>query len=79
MFRLYEKGSNFLLGEITEDQFEFLSDLLEEESSSDTDYYITQDTLDLFEAEGGDPALTKMLRDALGEREDMEIRWEKKE
>jgi processive 1,2-diacylglycerol beta-glucosyltransferase len=31
--------------------------------------------VDGFEEEGADPALVALLRKALGEREEMEIRW----
>jgi hypothetical protein len=68
-----EKGAR--LGEITEDQLQFLVDQLEEESSDDRDYYINRPTLELFESQGADPALLGILRQALGDREDMEIEW----
>jgi K+-sensing histidine kinase KdpD len=68
---------NTPIGSITEAQLQFLVDQLEEESAEDTDYYLTRDTLDLLAADGADPALLDLLRGALGERADMEIRWER--
>ena len=76
MAKLYNKDSGTLLGEINERQLQFLVDELEEEDSSDRDYYINRDQVDIFEENGADAQLVQMLRAALGENEDMEIRWE---
>ena len=76
MIRLYDTESDALLGSITEIQLEFLMNELEEESSSDRDYFITTDTVDMLEANGADPELLTVLRDALADREEVEIRWE---
>jgi processive 1,2-diacylglycerol beta-glucosyltransferase len=75
MIRLYDKDTGAALGSITEAHLKFLVDQLEEEDSEDKDYYINQATLDLFEQEGADRQLIATLRKALGNREDMEIRW----
>ena len=75
MIQLYDKETGASLGAITEDQLEFLVDQLEQESPEDRDYYINEPTLDAFEEAGADPALVALLRKALGEREEMEIRW----
>ena len=75
MIQLYDKETGASLGAITEEQLQFLADQLEEESPQDRDYYINEPTLDAFEAAGADPALLALLRKALGEREEMEIRW----
>ncbi len=65
------------LGTLTDAQFQILVDALEEESATDQDYYINVDTVDSLEEQGADPQLISMLRRALGEREDMDIRWER--
>ena len=75
MIQLYDKETGASLGAITEEQLQFLADQLEEESSEDRDYYINEPTLDAFEEAGADPALLALLPKALGEREEMEIRW----
>jgi processive 1,2-diacylglycerol beta-glucosyltransferase len=75
MIELRDKDSGALIGDITEAQLKFMIDQLEEEYSEDTDYYINQPTLDMFESAGADPGLLNTLRKALGKREDMEIRW----
>ena len=76
MIKLYDKETGKLLGTIREEQLRFLINQLEEESSDDTDYYINRATIEVLDQEGGDPALVGLLREGLGEREDMEIRWE---
>jgi processive 1,2-diacylglycerol beta-glucosyltransferase len=75
MIRLFDAESDAPLGTITEAQLEFLMDELEEESSTDRDYYINVATVDMLEEDGADPALLTLLREALSDREDMEIRW----
>ena len=76
MIKLYDKETGRLLGTIREEQLRFLINQLEEESPDDTDYYINRATVEVLEQEGGDPALVNLLRAGLGEREEMEIRWE---
>lgn len=75
MIQLCDKASGAPLGTISDEQFQFMVDQLEEESSADTDYYINGPTLDMFEENGADPTLLAALRQALGAREDMEIVW----
>ncbi|HEX5036348.1 MAG TPA: galactosyldiacylglycerol synthase [bacterium] len=78
MITLREKASNRLIGQVTEEQFQFLNDHLEEESENDDDYFLTPDTIDMLADDGADEALVELLRNALGEKDDLEIRWEKK-
>jgi processive 1,2-diacylglycerol beta-glucosyltransferase len=75
MIKLYDLQSGDLVGELTEEQFGFLASELEEESSEDQDYYLNQATVDMLEADGADPGLIAVLRQALGAKEDMDIRW----
>ena len=78
MIDLRDKETGQVIGAVSEEQLQFLVDRMEEESVDDRDYYINADTLDLFEEEGIDPELLRMLKDALGSREDMEIVWARK-
>jgi len=55
MVKLYNNTTNILLGEITQDQLQFLVDQLEEESLEDKDYAITPMTLGYFHESGIDP------------------------
>lgn len=77
MIALHEKGTNRSLGSISEAQLKFMIDQLEEESLEDQDYAISPMLLDYFESENADPALVSLLRDALGDKDEMEIVWEK--
>lgn len=77
MIQITESQSGKSLGTITEEQLEFLEEWLEEESAEDQDYYLTSETVDMLEEEGGDAQLIGMLREALAGREAVEIRWSK--
>ena len=77
MINLHDKNTQQLIGEISEEQLQFLIDELVEEDSTDQDYYINRDQLDQLEKKGGDEALIQMLRAALVTKEDMDIIWTK--
>ena len=77
MINLHDKNTQELIGEISEEQLQFLIDELVEEDSTDQDYYINRDQLDQLEKNGGDEALIQMLRDAMGTKQDMDIIWSK--
>jgi hypothetical protein len=76
VIKLYDKETGKLLGTIREEQLRFLVNQLEEESPDDTDYYLNKATMEMLEQAGAEPALVRLLQQALGEREEMEIRWE---
>lgn len=75
MIKVYDEATGTVYGTITEEQLQALVGQLEEESREDTDYYINSATLDMFEQRGVDAGLLALLRRALGDREDMDIRW----
>jgi hypothetical protein len=75
MIQLRNKDTGSLIGNITEEQLQFLIDQLEEEFEEDRDYYINRDTITLLEKRGADPALLDLLNRALGDNPDMEIVW----
>ena len=75
MITLRDKETGAVLGTITDEQLEFLTDQLEEESLVDRDYYLNETTLEVFAEQGIDPQLLELLRKALGNREEMEIQW----
>lgn len=75
MVYLSEKGTGKPLGQISEDQLQYLIDNLEEEWLEDRDYAITPLLLQYFESRNADPELVSLLRDALGGREVIEIVW----
>ena len=75
MIQLRDKDTGSVLGDITEEQLQFLIDNMEEESSDDTDYYLNRSMLEMLQEKGPDPDLMALLEAALGDREDMEIEW----
>jgi hypothetical protein len=78
MIDLYNNATNKLIGSITEADLKVLVDALEEESSEDQDYYIDQATIDVIGDGTATDHLLKVLRDALGSSEGIDIRWEKR-
>ena len=75
MIELHDAERGTRLGTISDEQLQFLVDALEEESSTDKDYYISVDTVDMLEEDGADRQLIDILRRALGGREGVDIRW----
>lgn len=76
MIQLFDARSGNHIGDVSEAHLAFMRSQLEEEGVEDQDYYINGATLDLFESRGADPVLVTLLRQALGTRDDMDIRWE---
>jgi hypothetical protein len=75
MVELRDKETKRPVGSISEEQLRFLTEQLEEESATDRDYYLNQDTIDLLAEQGADAGLLDVLRKALGGREEAEIEW----
>ena len=75
MIKIYSAESGEVVGEISEEQFAFLQDQLEEEHAADRDYYLTEDTIATLEQAGADTALAGVLRTALGGTKGAEVRW----
>jgi len=78
MIDVYNNETNQLIGSITEADLQVLIDRLEEESSEDQDYYIDQATLDVIGDGQATEHLMKILRQALGTAEGVEIRWQRR-
>jgi len=77
MIHLYNDATGELLGSITEADLKVLMDVLEEESSDDRDYYIDRATIDVIGDGRATEHLLKILRDAVGEGDGVDIRWER--
>lgn len=75
MIELHDAERGTRLGTITDQQLKVLVDALEEESTEDTDYYISADTIDMLEEDGADAQLLGLLRGALAGRVGMDVRW----
>lgn len=79
MIELRNKATGQRLGSVTEEQLRFLIDHLEEESHDDRDYYLNTTTLDALAGKSADGELIGLLRQALGERGEVEIEWSRKD
>ncbi len=75
MIVLALKDSGTVVGRITEEDFQFLVDQLEEETEEDTDYFITMATVDLLVQHGGSESLTQVLEQALSGSDGVELSW----
>ena len=63
------------VGELSDEQLDVLVDNLEEEWPEDRDYFINRPMLDMLKQRGADPGLLRMLTQALGNREEVDILW----
>jgi hypothetical protein len=79
IINLYNAETNDLLGAITEADLKVLADALEEESLTDTDYFISPDTIEMIGDGRATDHLLNLLRKAIGNSEGMEVRWQRVE
>jgi hypothetical protein len=63
------------VGEIDDEQLDFLIDNLEEEWADDRDYYLNRDMLAMLEEKGADRGLLDVLRNAIGDKDEVEFVW----
>ncbi len=75
MINLRDKDTGAYIGVISPEQRQFMIDQLVEESDEDQNYWLNRDTIDMFVANGADPALVELLQTAMGERTEMEVEW----
>jgi processive 1,2-diacylglycerol beta-glucosyltransferase len=75
MVYLYNQATEELLGEINEDELQFLIDQMEEESTKDQDYSITSMEIAYFTQNGATPHLIDLLKQALGDKQEVIILW----
>ena len=61
------------VGELSEEQLDFLIDNLEEEWPEDRDYFINRPMLEMLKARGADSVLLHMLSEALANRDEVDI------
>jgi hypothetical protein len=74
MVALTRKSDNSSLGEISEDELQFLVDNLEEdEGLGDNEYNITRMTLEYLRENGLSPHLAQVLETALGDQDEVDI------
>ena len=73
--RLTEKDSGRALGTISQEDFQLLVDHMEEESSTDRDYYVEHTAIDALESLGASADFVALLRTAVGESEGIDVVW----
>ena len=78
MYALYVKADHRYLGDISDEELQFLIDNLEEESLNDTDYDLSRLTLEYLRGNGLSPRLAQLLDGALADQDDVEIVYEPK-
>ena len=75
--RISDKSNGRMIGEISDQDFQFLVDQLEEESSRDTDYFVDQATVEILQAAGGSASLVSLLTTAVGSTDGVDITWQR--
>ena len=76
MVTLRDKETSAVLGSISEEDLKLLVDAFEEENRNDRDYYVDKATIDLLEDQvAGSANVVTLLREALGNREGIDIVW----
>jgi hypothetical protein len=73
MIELYDKETHTYIGTISDEELQFLIDNLEEENLIDKDYYLNRATLEFLKERGISAHLAKLLEDAMGDRDEIEI------
>ena len=73
--KLYDNRSGALVGEVTDDDVQFLIDQLEEEHDADVAYYVNADTLEFLRERNARPELIEVLTRAIATQGDAELRW----
>lgn len=77
MIVLHNKVTDKYLGEISEEDLQFLIDNLEEEGSGDTDYYLNETTLEKLKEAGMNPAVAELIENEMDENKEVEIIYKK--
>ena len=74
---LHNASSGALLGDISDQDAQFLVDQLVEESEDDDDYYIDVNTVEMLEAAGASESLLTILKNAVSSSAGLDVRLEK--
>jgi hypothetical protein len=77
MTTLTLKDSGVALGTIDDADLQLLVDQLEEEHENDTDYYVCPATIELLQDNGASDGLLRILKEAVGDSEGVEVTWTK--
>jgi len=77
MINLYDTQTGTIIGQISQQDLQFMIDHLEEEFLEDHDYSITPLMMGYFQEENAPAALMDLLSQALIGREEVIVRWSK--
>ena len=77
MVTLFDVVTGKAIGEISEAQLQFLIDNLEEEDTEDMDYFLDAETIAFLDEQGADTDLIELLKEALGNRDSLDIAYER--
>jgi len=75
--KLYDKKTRQYLGRVSDEDLQFLIDHLEEESLTDTDYYINRTTLEVLKGKGMNEDFARLIENAMGGNSDIDIAYER--
>jgi hypothetical protein len=75
MITLSLKDGGRVLGTIDEADLQLLLDQLEEETETDTDYYVSPVTIEMLEDAGASRKLVDLLKRAVGDSDGVDIVW----
>lgn len=75
MVTLIHERTGQVVGEISEEDFEFLINNLEEEDVDDSDYYIDEPTIEVLRSEGASATLVDVLTRAVAAHGPSELTW----
>lgn len=75
--RILEKDTGYELTRISEEDLAVLVGHMEEESSTDQDYYVDPFSVDALERLGASAGFVETLRKAIGSSEGIDIVWER--
>ena len=73
--RISEKATGHLIGEVSDLDFAVLTGHMEEESSTDQDYYVESIAIEAMEQLGASSEFIALLRGALGAADGVDIVW----
>ncbi|HLM54462.1 MAG TPA: hypothetical protein VK325_12940 [Pseudoxanthomonas sp.] len=72
---LFLKDSDTFLADLSDADLARMAEVMEEESSKDTDYFIDLGTVDLLRRAGTSERVTSALEAAIGESEGIDVVW----
>ena len=75
MTALYLKPSDKKLVELIDNDFLCMQNVMEEESSTDRDYFIDLSTVEMLRNAGATEGLVEVLTNAIGESEGIDVGW----